>query len=114
MVDRDNGRNIDDAQYGRKQQHSVFDDDVIEDVDSVQDPYPVNDRLDDEDNENKEVENPDENVHEYEDNDHPHEYRPPSAVIDDYKGSGRTGGANGFEQQNPLQSTIPASDSDKY
>lgn len=113
MVDKDYGRFIDKDQYDRSQQHSVFDDDVIEDVDSVQEPYPVNDMAENEELENKEVEKPDENVHEYEDNDHPHEYRPPSAVINDYKGSAGVDRSNPFEQQNPLQSTIPASDRDR-
>jgi hypothetical protein len=113
MVDNNYGQNIDKDQFDRRQQHSVFDDDVTEDIDSVQEPYPVNDKVEDQDIENKEVENPDENVHEYEDNDHPHEYTPPSAVIDNYKGSGGTDRTNAFEQQNPLQSTIPASDRDR-
>jgi hypothetical protein len=112
MVDKDYGRNIDKDQYGRSQQHSVFDDDVIEDVDSVQEPYPVND-ITDEEEQNQEVENPDEKVREYEDNDHPHEYHSPRAVIDDYKGSSESDRTNAFEQQNPLQSTIPTSDRDK-
>lgn len=111
MVDNDSGRNFDKDQYGRKQNKSIFDDDLVEDVDSVQEPYPANDIVDDEFSD-AEVENPDENVHEYDDTDHPHEYKPPSAaVVNSYKGSGAAT-SSPFEQQNPLQSSYPASDRD--
>jgi hypothetical protein len=110
MVDNDSGRNIDKDQYGQKQNNSIFDDDLVEDVNSIQEPYPTNEIVDEESSDD-EVENPDEKVHEYDDTDHPHEYRTPSAVIDDYQGSGASSG-NSFEQQNPLQSTYPATDRD--
>lgn len=114
MAERNYGQSPDKDRIDRTQQDSVFDDDVEEDIDSVQDPYPVNDSDEQKNEGGAEVENPntDERVREYEDKDHEHEYRSPKAVIDDYKGStARTN--NPFEQQNPLQSTFPASDRDE-
>lgn len=118
MVDNNYNRNIDQDQYGRKKENNSFDDEyVVEDVDAIQEPYPTDDvletedRIDDEDNEdNKKEEN---DIHEYEDNDHPHEYRSPTAVIDDYRGASDKDTTNPFERQNPLQSTYPSSGRDK-
>ena len=110
MVDNDNGLNIGKNQYDQRQQN-IFDDSVVEDVESIQEPYPHNE-ITDEDN-SGEVENPDEH-REYDDKDHPHEYNPPRAVVDvDYNGASGEDGTNSFEQQNPLQSTISSSDRDR-
>ncbi len=117
MENRDNDRNIGNNQYDQNRQGNIFDDkDIVEDIDSVQDPYPANnitgkDEILD-DTSDGEIDN-DDNIHEYEDTDHPHEYQQPSAVLDDL--SGVSGGAdtNPYEQQNPLQSTYPSSERDR-
>ncbi|HEX3008625.1 MAG TPA: hypothetical protein VHO90_13525 [Bacteroidales bacterium] len=115
MMDRNYGQRVDNDQFGRRIQPDVFEDeDVVEDVESIQEPYPANEETDEYDDtiEDADVENPDEH-HEYDDKDHPHEYKPPSAVINDYKGASGSDRTNAFEQQNPLQSNYPASDSDR-
>jgi hypothetical protein len=114
VLDNDNGHN-DKNQTGQKQENSIFDKEknLVEDVDTIQDPYPAKDATDNDDMIDGEVENPDENK-EYEDKDHPHETNPPRAVVDvDYQGVSGDDSTNAYEQQNPLQSTIPSSDSDR-
>lgn len=115
MVDNDYSQKIERDQYGRKKQNIFDDDNLVEDVDPIQEPYPINDVEDnyddsiDAENENEE----EKDIHEYEDNDHPHEYRSPTAVLDDYKGASDKDATNPFERQNPLQNTIPSSGRDK-
>jgi hypothetical protein len=114
MVDNDYNRNIDQDQYGKRKQNNTFDGEYVEeDVDAIQDPYPSDDIVDSEDTIDEADENEESDVHEYEDNDHPHEYRSPTAVIDDYRGASEKDTTNPFERQNSLQSTYPASSSDK-
>ena len=112
MAHKNYGRYSDANQFDLTEDN-MFDDDVMEDVESVQEPYPSNEINENDDRKGEEVENPDENVHEYEDNDHPHEYKPPSANIADYNGVSENDRTNLFEQQNPLQSNISPSERDR-
>lgn len=113
MVDNDNGQN--DKDQNDQRQENIFDKDktLVEDVDTIQEPYPAKDSKNNDDMIDGEVENPDENK-EYEDKDHPHESEPPRAVVNvDYKGVSGNDRTNAYEQQNPLQSNIPSSDRDR-
>lgn len=113
MANSDKELKFNNSRYDQKYDNSIFEDDnVDDDIDSLQKPYPSDDDLDEDDITDADIDEDTDDLHEYEDNDHPHQYTPPSAGLDN-KVASANDRTNAFEQQNPLQSTYPSSDSDR-